>query len=120
MAVMLAGELHSQLPDTVEGLQRLPGVGQKTANVVASIVFGRQVIAVDTHVFRIAHRLGLVDDSADTPEKTEKQLERNIPLHLRAKAHHWLILHGRYVCTARKPHCDHCGLAQWCKQMNKM
>ena len=120
MAVMLVEEFNSQLPDTVEALQRLPGVGGKTASVVASIVFDRPVIAVDTHVFRVAHRLGLVDKTAATPEKVQTQLERHIPAHLRPRAHHWLILHGRYICTARKPQCPNCPLTEWCREFNAL
>jgi endonuclease-3 len=115
MAQVLVCEYGGQLPDTPQALQKLPGVGQKTANVVASIVFNHPVIAVDTHVFRVSHRLGLVDAAANTPEKVEAQLEANIEESLRPKAHHWLILHGRYVCTARLPKCGECGLQKWCK-----
>ncbi|GHT73102.1 endonuclease III [Bacteroidia bacterium] len=115
MAIMLVNEFHSQLPETVDELQRLPGVGKKTANVVASIIFGAPVIAVDTHVFRLARRLGLASDNANTPEKVEDALEKHIPLEWRATAHHWLILHGRYVCTARNPKCTDCGLTKWCQ-----
>lgn len=113
MAAMLVGEFKGRVPSDVETLQRLPGVGRKTANVIASVIYNRPVIAVDTHVFRIANRLGLVD--AATPLETEKQLTQYIPSQLRPIAHHWLILHGRYVCVARKPKCAECGLQPYCR-----
>jgi endonuclease-3 len=114
MAQMLENNFGGTVPDDVDDLQKLPGVGRKTANVVASIVYKKPVIAVDTHVFRVAHRIGLVDESAATPEKVETQLEKNIPEKLRAISHHWLILHGRYVCTARAPKCSDCGINKYC------
>jgi endonuclease-3 len=117
MADMLVRDFHAEVPSDVEQLQRLPGVGRKTANVVASVIFNRPVIAVDTHVFRVANRIGLVD--ATTPLATEKQLTRYIPSDLRPIAHHWLILHGRYVCTARKPKCETCGLQACCRYFNE-
>ena len=113
MAKMLVDEYGGSVPDDIDLLQRLPGVGRKTANVVASIIYNKPVIAVDTHVFRVSHRLGLSKGS--TPLAVERDLTKNIPSDLRAKAHHWLILHGRYVCIARKPKCSECGLSQWCK-----
>lgn len=113
MARKVTDEFGGKIPETVADLQTLPGVGRKTANVVASICFGEPVIAVDTHVFRVAKRLGL---SRGKDVKTvEDDLTENIPENLRAKAHHWLILHGRYVCTARNPFCDECGIRQWCR-----
>ncbi len=112
MARMLVSDFNSEVPSSVEELQKLPGVGRKTANVVASIIFGAPVIAVDTHVFRVSRRLGLSD--GDTVEKVEKDLTDNIPEEYRAVSHHWLILHGRYVCTARKPKCDKCGISEFC------
>lgn len=112
MARMLADEFDSIVPSTVEQLEKLPGVGRKTANVVASIIYGAPVIAVDTHVFRVSHRLGF--SRGKTPLEVEKDLNALIPEDDRAEAHHWLILHGRYVCTARKPKCSGCGVAQWC------
>lgn len=114
MARMLVDEFDGTIPDTVEELQRLPGVGRKTANVVASVIFHREVMAVDTHVFRVSRRLGLTKN-AKTPLQAEQQLTAHIPSHLLPKAHHWLILHGRYVCTARNPHCEECGIYRWCR-----
>lgn len=118
MAQMLVGEFGGVVPDTVEQLERLPGVGRKTANVVASVMFGREVMPVDTHVFRVARRIGLTV-GAKTPLQAEAQLEEGFPRHLLPIAHHWLILHGRYVCTARKPRCQECGIAAWCKSAPK-
>jgi endonuclease-3 len=106
-------EFNSIVPSDVDALQKLPGVGRKTANVIASIIYDKPVIAVDTHVFRISRRLGL--SSGETVEKVEAELTKNIPEHLRAISHHWLILHGRYICTAKKPKCHECGLIPWCK-----
>ena len=114
MAGKLMSDFGGTVPDTVEELQKLPGVGRKTANVVGSVVFHREVMAVDTHVFRISRRLGLTKN-AKTPLQAEQQLTAHIPSHLLPTAHHWLILHGRYVCTARKPRCGECGLRPWCR-----
>lgn len=114
MAHMLTAEFGGIVPDNVDDLQKLPGVGRKTANVVASVVFHREVMAVDTHVFRVARRLGLTRN-AKNPLQAEQQLTAHIPSHLLPIAHHWLILHGRYICTARKPKCDECGVRPWCK-----
>lgn len=108
----LDAEFHGQVPSTVEELMTLPGVGRKTANVVASIIFNEPVIAVDTHVFRVSHRLGL--SAGKTPGAVEKDLEKHIPEVLRPIAHHWLILHGRYICKALKPKCEECPLRVWC------
>lgn len=113
MAQMLVQEFKSTVPSDLDALQRLPGVGRKTANVIASIVYDKPVIAVDTHVFRISRRLGL--SKGESVEKVEEDLTKNIPEHLRAISHHWLILHGRYICTAKKPKCEECGLSPWCK-----
>lgn len=118
MARMLVEEFGGVVPDTVEALERLPGVGRKTANVVASVLFGREVMPVDTHVFRVSRRIGLTV-GAKTPLQAEEQLEKGFPSHLLPIAHHWLILHGRYVCTARKPKCEECGIRQWCKSAPK-
>ena len=93
---------------------KLPGVGRKTANVIASVVYDKPVIAVDTHVFRVSRRIGLSD--GETVEKVEKDLTSAIPEEQRGRAHHWLILHGRYVCTARNPKCNECGVREWCRQ----
>jgi len=113
MAQKLMDDFGGQVPSDIDELQTLPGVGRKTANVIASVVFDKPAMAVDTHVFRVANRIGLTDNSR-TPLATEKTLVSHIPEHLIPKAHHWLILHGRYVCLARKPKCDACGLAEWC------
>ena len=102
-----------KVPSEIEELMKLSGVGRKTANVVASIIYDKPVIAVDTHVFRLSHRLGLSEGK--TPDAVEKDLERYIPENLRAKAHHWLILHGRYICTSRAPRCAECALKPYCK-----
>lgn len=117
MAAKLVNDFDGEVPQTVELLQTLPGVGRKTANVVASICFGAPVIAVDTHVFRVARRLGLSKGSG--VEDVEEDLTHHIPAEIRAKAHHWIILHGRYICTARHPFCDECGLKEWCRGYEK-
>ena len=113
MARTLLLNYGGELPDTVEELMKLPGVGRKTANVIASVIFNRPTIAVDTHVFRVSKRLGLVQN-AKTPLETEKQLSKYIPENKRSIAHHWLILHGRYVCVARAPKCDICQFSELC------
>ena len=113
MARMLTDEFGGTVPDTMEQLTRLPGVGRKTANVMLGQAFGKAAIAVDTHVLRVSNRLGLAN--AKTPLEVEKTLTRHIPAELRFKAHHWILLHGRYVCKALKPQCPDCGLQQWCK-----
>lgn len=115
MAQMLVRDYGGQVPDTLEELVKLPGVGRKTANVIQSVVFHKAAMAVDTHVFRVSHRIGLVPGTCTTPLATEKHLTRYIPEVLIPKAHHWLILHGRYVCTARNPKCDKCGLNGICQ-----
>jgi endonuclease III len=114
MAQKLVSEFNSEVPSDVDELQKLPGVGRKTANVIASVVYNKPAMAVDTHVFRVSNRIGLTNNSK-TPPETEKELVKHIPEHLIPKAHHWLILHGRYVCLARKPKCEECGIKQWCK-----
>jgi endonuclease-3 len=114
MSRMLTNEFGGVVPSDRDLLQRLPGVGRKTANVIASVVFNKPVIAVDTHVFRVSNRIGLVKN-AKTPRNVEDQLSRHIPDDLMPLAHHWLILHGRYVCKARKPLCNECGLKGFCK-----
>lgn len=114
MAQMLTTEFKGIVPDDIDTLQKLPGVGRKTANVIASVVFNKPALAVDTHVFRVSARLGLTT-GAKTPLETEKQLVKYIPENLLAVAHHWLILHGRYICVARKPKCNECPLKPACK-----
>lgn len=115
MAGKLVSDFGGEVPSGIDELMTLPGVGRKTANVVASVIWGKPVIAVDTHVFRVARRLGL--SRGRTPLEVEKDLENHIPPELRPIAHHWLILHGRYTCTAIKPKCEGCPLALWCKKL---
>ena len=117
MAAKLQAAFDGQVPSDIDALMSLPGVGRKTANVIASIVYDQPVIAVDTHVFRVSHRLGLSDGK--TPLEVERDLERNIAPELRPVAHHWLILHGRYTCTARNPRCSSCPLTHWCRTFTK-
>jgi endonuclease-3 len=114
MAKVLAGEFHGRVPADVGMLQKMPGVGRKTAHVIASVVFNQPALAVDTHVFRVAARLGLTT-GAKTPLQTEVQLMKYVPTEKVPIFHHWLILHGRYVCKARNPLCDDCGLKDFCK-----
>lgn len=120
MAQMLVKDFQSEVPDTLEQLIKLPGVGRKTANVIQSVVFNKATMAVDTHVFRVSHRIGLVPKTCTTPLATEKHLVKHIPEALIPTAHHWLILHGRYVCTARSPQCSECGLNGLCKESLKI
>ncbi len=114
MAQTLLKEFGGKIPNEVDELVKLPGVGRKTANVIASVVYDKPAMAVDTHVFRVSARLGLTTN-AKNPLQTEMQLVKHIPEALIPKAHHWLILHGRYVCLARNPQCEKCPLTQWCK-----
>ena len=114
MARILVEKYGGEVPSDMNQLLDLPGVGRKTANVIQSVAFGKSTMAVDTHVFRVSHRLGLVSKSDDTPYKVEQSLIKNIPVEDIPRAHHWLLLHGRYVCTSRKPHCDRCGLITCC------
>lgn len=114
---ILIQEYHGKVPDTFDELVKLPGVGRKTANVVLANAFGKDTIAADTHVFRVANRLGLT--AAPTPEKTEEELITAIPAGLRNKAHHWLIFHGRSTCRARRPNCEECQLNLYCKYFTK-
>lgn len=114
MAQMADRDFGGEIPCTMEELTKLPGVGRKTANVVLAFAFGQAAMPVDTHVFRVSHRLGLVSESAKTPDAVEKELVKHFPKEYISRAHHWLLLHGRYVCTARKPHCDGCALATVC------
>ncbi|MTK52536.1 endonuclease III [Paludibacter sp.] len=119
MARQLVEEFGGEVPSEPEELQKLQGVGRKTANVVASVIFNKPAMAVDTHVFRISERLGLTTNSK-SPLETEKTLVSLFPPELIPKAHHWLILHGRYVCIARKPKCEECGIRQWCRFYTKV
>ena len=118
-ARMLINDFQAEVPAQMEDLQKLPGVGRKTANVIASIIFNQPAMAVDTHVFRVSKRLGLANQSATTPLEVEKQLVAHIPTHWVNKAHHWLILHGRYVCVARTPKCYECPLTHFCRYFEK-
>ena len=118
MARTLENEFGGVVPDSMEELQLLPGVGRKTANVILSVAFQKPAMAVDTHVFRVAARIGLTR-GAKNPYETEMQLIKHIPEELIPMAHHWLILHGRYVCTARNPKCGQCGIASFCHFVNK-
>ena len=114
MAKMLIGDFNGVVPGEIDELVKMPGVGRKTANVIASVVYNKPAMAVDTHVFRVSARLGLTTN-AKNPLQTEKQLIKFIPSELVPKAHHWLILHGRYTCLARSPKCSECELKKWCK-----
>lgn len=118
MAQTLTELFGGVVPSSVEELQKLPGVGRKTANVIASVVYNKPTMAVDTHVFRVSARLGFTPNSK-TPLETEKELVKHIPEKLIPKAHHWLILHGRYICLARKPKCLECGLQPWCAYFHR-
>lgn len=111
LSQMLVKEFNGEVPSTLEALTRLPGVGRKTANVIQAVAFGKAALAVDTHVFRVSHRLGLVPKRCTTPYSVEMALRKYIPENQVAASHYWLLLHGRYTCTARKPKCDHCGLS---------
>lgn len=113
MAKKLVADFQCVVPSDIDSLMSMPGVGRKTANVIASVIYDKPVIAVDTHVFRVSHRLGLSDGK--TVEAVEKELESHIAPELRPKAHHWLILHGRYVCKAKKPECEDCQIKEWCR-----
>lgn len=114
LAQMLVTDFGGVVPETLEELTRLPGVGRKTANVIQAVAFGKAALAVDTHVFRVSHRLGLVPKSCTTPYAVEKALCKYIPEHLVAPSHYWILLHGRYVCTARRPQCSKCAFAGIC------
>lgn len=116
-AKMIMERFGGRIPDDVDELQTLPGVGRKTANVVASVAFGQPRMPVDTHIFRVARRLGISD--GNTPRKVENDLTSHIPSKYIADAHHWLLLHGRYVCKARTPLCSECGIAEWCRYFDK-
>ncbi|MDZ7934618.1 MAG: endonuclease III [Emticicia sp.] len=119
MARILVNDFNSEVPNSVEGLQKMPGVGRKTANVIVSVIFNQPAMAVDTHVFRVSHRLGLVPKTAKSTLSVEKQLVKHIPKDKIAVAHHWLILHGRYICVARTPKCGECNLKPFCNSFEK-
>jgi endonuclease-3 len=119
MAAMVMDRYNGELPSEVEELLRIPGIGRKTANVLASVLFNKPVLAVDTHVFRVAARIGLTTN-AKNPLQTETQLVKHIPEQYISRAHHWLILHGRYICVARKPKCQECGLTSFCKYFENL
>ena len=114
MARMIVSDFGGEVPSDMDDLVKLPGVGRKTANVMQAVWVGRAAMAVDTHVFRVSHRLGLVPAKANTPLKVEQELMKNIPADDVPDAHHWLLLHGRYVCTSRKPHCEKCPFERFC------
>ena len=115
MAQMLVRDYGGPVPSTGEELEKLPGVGRKTANVIQAVIFQKARMAVDTHVFRVSHRLGLAGEKCTTPLSVEKQLMKHLPEDIIPLAHHWLLLHGRYVCQSRKPQCEKCGLREVCK-----
>ena len=116
MAKMLLSDFQGEVPSTLENLLKLPGVGRKTANVIQAVVYDKAAMAVDTHVFRVSHRIGLVPKHCSTPYSVERELVKNIPSEIIPLAHHWLILHGRYVCLARAPKCETCGLLGICQR----
>ncbi len=118
MAKVLVEEFKSVVPSDIKELIKMPGVGRKTANVIASVIYDKPTMAVDTHVFRVSERIGLTTNSK-TPLSTEKELVKYIPEELIPKAHHWLILHGRYICLARKPKCEKCGITEYCRYFHK-
>ena len=118
MAQRLVAVYGGQVPDNIDDLQTLPGVGRKTANVVCAVIWNQPTMAVDTHIFRVSERIGLTTNSKN-PLQTEKQLVKYIPASVIPKAHHWLLLHGRYVCQARKPKCEACGIREFCRFFNK-
>ncbi len=118
LSAMLVDEFGGKVPQTMDELTRLPGVGRKTANVMLAVAFGKSAIAVDTHVFRVSNRIGLA--SGKTPLDVEMALTKNIPAEKRADAHHWILLHGRYVCKAQRPDCLNCGISRWCKSYGKL
>jgi len=120
MAKMLMHDFKGEVPSDVNDLQKLPGVGRKTANVIASVIFNQPTMAVDTHVFRVSKRIGLVNAKAKTPLEVEKELVKYIPKDLIHKSHHWIILHGRYICVARNPKCNECPLTSFCLYYEKL
>ena len=116
-AKIVAEEYGGEVPSDMDMLLRLPGVGRKTANVVQAVAFGKAAMAVDTHIFRVSHRIGLASKRQTTPYSVEKELASHFPPEIIPKAHHWLLLHGRYVCTARNPKCAKCGISEVCKKI---
>lgn len=114
MARMVMSDFAGEVPQTMDDLQKLPGVGRKTANVIQAVAYGKGAMPVDTHVFRVSHRMGLVSEKANTPLKVEMELRKNIAEDVLADAHHWLLLHGRYVCQSRKPKCEMCPFTTFC------
>lgn len=119
MAKMLVSEHNGDVPSDLDELVKLPGVGRKTANVIQAVIFGKSAMAVDTHIFRVSHRLGLVNEKCTTPYSVEKELMKNIPHEEIPRAHHWLLLHGRYICQSRKPKCEKCGIKEFCSYFKK-
>lgn len=119
MGKMLVEDFNSEVPESIDDLQKLPGVGRKTANVIASVIYNQPAMAVDTHVYRVSKRLGLVNQNAKTPLEVEKTLIKYIPSEYVHLAHHWLILHGRYVCLARRPKCEECKITHFCRYYEK-
>ena len=117
LSKMLVDEFGGEVPSDLNELTRLPGVGRKTANVMQAVVWNKAAFAVDTHIFRVSHRLGLVNSNATTPYAVERELTKHFPDRLIPRAHHWLLLHGRYVCQARRPKCGSCGLSEICKKV---
>ncbi len=118
MANKLVKDYHGDVPSDIDSLLTIPGVGRKTANVILAVAFNKPAMPVDTHVFRVANRIGLTNNSK-SPLETERELVKYIPDNLMTKAHHWLILHGRYICVARKPKCEKCGISKWCRYYSK-
>ena len=119
MAQKLVSDFNSEVPSDIDSLLTIPGVGRKTANVILAVAFDTPAMPVDTHVFRVANRIGLTNNSKN-PTQTERELVKNIPKQFLSCAHHWLILHGRYVCVARKPKCEECGLTKWCNYFSQI
>ena len=119
LARMIVKDYGGKVPSTMEELTKLPGVGRKTANVILAVAFGQAALAVDTHVFRVSHRLGLVPEKCTTPLSVELELKKHIPERLVAPSHYWLLIHGRYICTARSPKCESCGIKGACKEYMK-